>query len=470
MAEGEEANKHSSGISLRSEGTIEQQFANLDNTVQKKAEGTFKLMQKCEEVETDLQFEQLIGSSIWHNKKCLDKGYTPIDVKIMHRKKEIETYMRHLSDALQNIVPGNLFIYGKIGTGKTMITKLVTSQLEKKALEYGVKVKAVYIQCEASSTNTAVFRVINNSLMVETGMEITKTANSFNIYFMKFCQLMKRLNGILIIIFDEIDKLDNPDILNLLSRVKESGFLDENVCIIGITNDIGFEENLDARTMSVLSRTNIIFSPYNANQLRDILQQRAEMAFKPGVLEEAVIPICAAYAAQEHGDARKALELLRVGGIIAVERGEKKVTEEHVKIAKDRIEQDKATEIIRTLPTHSKLVLASCIINLSKETSYKSHTGEIYNTYKDFCMKVGLEVMTQRRITDFLSELSALGLINAITICKGRHGRTKEVTLAVTMGSALDVLVEDYRLKSLKDTLTHGKRMETLSQGHMQMF
>jgi cell division control protein 6 len=401
-------------------------------------------------MEMGLKFSMFEHSNIFQDESVFDKGYSPTKIsEIIHREKEIETYMRHLSKALKNIVPGNLFIYGKMGIGKTMVTKVLTSELEKEALSYGVRVKTIYIHCKAVPTNVGVFKCLNNSLGIETNNENIITANSFDAYFFKFCKLAGEFKGIVIIILDEIDKLKDPDILNLLSRVKESGFIENNVCVIGITNDIRFDEKLDAKTKSILSETVIIFSPYDANQLRDILSQRAELAFKSGVLDETVIPLCAAYAAQEHGDARKSLELLKISGNIAQERGDKKIEEKHVKSAVERIENDKVNELIHTLPTHSKIVLASCIINDFE--MLKSYTGEIYYRYRQCCRQLGIEALSQHRVAMLLSELSAIGLINALTISKGRYGRTKEVSLAVKSKSAWEELMEDFRLNSLRN-------------------
>jgi cell division control protein 6 len=177
------------------------------------------------------------------------------------------------------------------------------------------------------------------------------------------------------------------------------------------------------------------------------------------MLEDSVISLCAAYAAKQNGDARKALEILRYSGNIAKERRDEKVIEEHVNLAKNRIERDKISEIMRTLPTYSKIVLASCIMNLTRETSSKSYTGEIYNTYKDNCLEIGIEATTQRHVTELISELSALGIINAVDRSKGRHGRTKEVTLSVNAKTAWDVLMEDERMSNLKILKTKEKSL-----------
>ena len=174
----------------------------------------------------------------------------------------MEIYIAHLSKILNNVVPENLFIFGKMGTGKTMVTKVLTSQLEKEASSVGIKVKTVYIHCKTKTTNIAVMRCLNDSIGLQVSGYQMKTSNSFDVYFSKFCKLAKDYNGYLIIILDEVDNLTDPDILNIFARVKESGFLDRNVTLIGITNDVRFDESLDARTRSVLSQKDILFHPW----------------------------------------------------------------------------------------------------------------------------------------------------------------------------------------------------------------
>ncbi len=385
---------------------------------------------------------------VFRDENCLDKGYKPNIEEILHREKEIDTCMRHLSKALSNVPPRNMLVYGKIGTGKTMLLKVLTDQLEKEAPSYNVKIKTIYIMCKAIPTNVGIFKTINDEIEFQINKNKTKTANSFSANFNKFCKLANEFKGQLIIILDEIDKLQDVDIINLFARVKESGYIDRNVTIIGITNNIKFEEKLDPRTKSVLGQRDIIFAPYDANQLRDILNQRAICGFLSGVLDEAVIPLCAAYAAQEHGDARKAIELLMYSGNIAEEQHMDKVTEKHVNLAKDRMENDKVTDLIRTLPTQSKLVMAACISMIFQKQ--QTYTGEVYNLYKQMSEEIGIEILTLRRVTDLLSELSMMGLLSAIEISKGRYGRTKEVTISVPIKAAWDTLMNDDRIAPLK--------------------
>jgi cell division control protein 6 len=222
------------------------------------------------------------------------------------------------------------------------------------------------------------------------------------------------------------------------------------VSIIGISNDLKFTDFLDPRVKSSLGEEEIVFPPYDANQLRDILEHRSQIAFVDGALTEEVIPLCAAFAAQEHGDARRALDLLRTAGELAERDNTDRVEERHVRQAQEKIEIDRVVEVVRTLPQQSKLVLFAIIL-LEKEGAHNINTGEVYNVYKQLCGELDADVLTQRRVTDLISELDMLGIVNAVVVSKGRYGRTKEISLSVPLEETESVLMSDSRLGDIDD-------------------
>ncbi len=405
-------------------------------------------------------------SNVFLDISYLMKGYNPMTFdKILHRNVEIGKYMDFLSRAMNRNTPDNIFAYGQTGTGKSLITRMATSQLEMDANKYGIKVKTIYVNCEAIHTDTGILKRINSRMQPESNLK--KTMNSFDAYFSIFCDIINGFDGIPIIIFDEVDKLVNPDILNIFARVKENDFTDKNICIIGVTNDLKFVDNLDPRTRSVLSKSTIVFPPYTATHLIDILNQRAKVAFREGCLSETVIPICSAFAAQEHGDARKALDLLRVSGEIAEREGMTILDEICVRKAKEQIELDEVKEAIRTLPLQTKLVLASCVYHVSKGV-HRVLTGDIYITYEKFCNATGFESLTQRRVSDLLSTLNMFGIIITDIVFKGRYGRTKEISLNMPQDVAWSVLIEDSALSPLKE-ITFSRTSKTSSWEQSQI-
>ncbi|ELY55005.1 Cdc6/Cdc18 family protein [Natronolimnohabitans innermongolicus] len=257
---------------------------------------------------------------------------------------------------------------------------------------------------------------------------------------------------VVVIMLDEIDKLvekSGDDTLYNLSRMN-SELENSRVSIIGISNDLKFTDFLDPRVKSSLGEEEIVFPPYDANQLRDILEHRSDVAFKGGALSDDVIPLCAAFAAQEHGDARRALDLLRTAGELAERSQSETIVEKHVREAQDKIELDRVVEVVRTLPTQSKLVLFAIIL-LEKNGVHSINTGEVFNIYKRLCEEIDADVLTQRRVTDLISELDMLGIVNAVVVSKGRYGRTKEISLSVPIDETEAVLLSDSRLSDIDD-------------------
>nr|MBC8521121.1 cell division control protein Cdc6 [Methanomicrobia archaeon] len=255
-----------------------------------------------------------------------------------------------------------------------------------------------------------------------------------------------------IVILDEVDKLatKGDGALYNLSRIN-SELNNAKVSMIGISNDLTFTDLLDPRVKSSLGEEEIIFPPYNAEQLKDILDERAEKAFNDSVIDDTVIPLCAAFAAQEHGDARRALDLLRVSGEIAERTESDKVTEAHVRVANEKIEANRVVEVVKTLPLQSKIVLNSVLLLNRERNRRRFSSGEVYNMYRRLCNHLGMEPLTQLRVTDLVSELDILGLINAVIISRGRYGRTKEISLSVPEESVQPVLLEDYKLKAISN-------------------
>ena len=285
---------------------------------------------------TSIFEKYLHAKKIFKNKEVLRHSYTPKELP--HRHEQIDELAHILVPVLRGETPSNVFVYGKTGTGKTVTVKFVTEELKKISEKYNIPVEVIYINCEIVDTHYRVLARIVNLVGWPTD-EV----------YAKLKEVIDARERFVIIVLDEIDKLikkSGDDILYSLTRINTE-LSRAKVSIIGISNDLKFKEYLDARVLSSLSEEEVVFPPYDANQLRDILMQRAEEAFYEGVLDDAVVPLCAALAAREHGDARRALDLLRVAGEIAEREGASKVTERHVWKAQEKIEQDTMEEVIR---------------------------------------------------------------------------------------------------------------------------
>jgi len=365
---------------------------------------------------------------IFKNKKALQSNYTPKTVP--YREKEIQTLAGILAPSLKMEKCSNVFIYGKTGTGKTLSVGHVTENMLEIAKENNVNFKVFYLNCKLRRVADTEYRLIAQ-LAREFGAEVPATGLPTDEIYKIFLRELDREKIMLLIVLDEIDQLIEKigdEILYNLTRIN-SELKNSEVSIIGISNNLVFTDNLDPRVKSSLSEEEIVFSPYNAIQLQKILKQRAKLAFKEGFLGEGVIEKCAAYAAREHGDARRALELLRVSGELVERDNENLITEKYIDRAEEKIERDRVLDIVSTQPKQFKLTLYS-IFNCIKGNEI-IFTGDIYNYYKEVCFKTGTKSLTQRRIGDIIAELDMLGIINAKVISKGRYGRTRQIGLAI---------------------------------------
>jgi archaeal cell division control protein 6 len=390
-------------------------------------------------------FEKFINEAkLFKDREVLRHDYLPD--KLPHREEQIRVLGQAVAPVLKDSRCSNIFIYGKTGTGKTAVTKFVLSHLEAKAKEYGAPVKFCYVNCRMTGSEYRVFASLSQSL----GLSIPFTGLSVGEVFDRFRAGLDATRVIFIVILDEIDALikDRGDsILYELTRINES-LHKSKVALIGISNDLRLKEFLDPRVFSSLSEEEMVFRPYDASEIRNILLERSKLGFFDGILSEAALSICSALAAAEHGDARRALDLLRVAGEVAEREGSAAITEEHVREAEKHIEHNKVVEALKNSTLHSKLVILS-VYYLSKASGGSATTGEIYDVYNELCGEIGTNLLTQRRLGTLINELDAMGLLNSKVVSMGRYGRTKKIRLEISRSLIQEVFGTDTRLSRL---------------------
>ncbi|MDH5754871.1 MAG: ORC1-type DNA replication protein [Candidatus Bathyarchaeota archaeon] len=393
----------------------------------------------------DEVFEKFVGNAkTFKDREVLWHGYLPD--RLPHREEQIKLLGETIAPVLKGARCSNLFIYGKTGTGKTAVTKYVLTHLEAKAKEFNAPVKFCYVNCRLAGTEYRVFASLCQSI----GVSVPFTGLSVGEVFDRFRAGLDSSKMVFIIVLDEIDALikTRGDILLYeLTRINEVLY-NSKVSLIGISNDLRLKEFLDPRVLSSLSEEEIVFRPYDASELKNILLERARLAFCEGALSDGALSLCSALAAAEHGDARRALDLLRVAGEVAERRDTSVVVEEHVREAEKHIEHNRLVEALKNLTLHSKLVILS-IFHLSRANIHRAITGEIHEVYNELCGELGVTPLTQRRVSTLVNELDATGLLNAQVVSMGRYGRTKKIRLEVTRTLIREVFANDNRLGRL---------------------
>lgn len=373
----------------------------------------------------DFFSEYLEREPLFKNKTSLQSNYTPD--RIFHRDQQVRQLAQMLAPVLRQDRPSNVFIYGKTGTGKTLTARYTTNQLMDIAREKKLSIKIIYLNCKLKKVADTEYRLVAQ-LLREYGKKIPSTGLPTDEVYHIFFKTIEKEKHNLLLILDEVDQLigkAGDELLYNLTRIN-SELKNAQITLIGISNDLIFTDNLDPRVKSSLSQEELVFPPYNAIQIQEILHERAKIAFHPNKLQQGLIEKCSAFAAREHGDARRALELLRVAGELAERGAEEQVKIEHLDRAEEKIEKDRILDLVAAQPKQCQVTLLSILHNCKQSKGVI--TGEIYNTYEKYCKHIGLRPLTQRRISDVIAELDMLGIINARVISKGRYGRTREIT------------------------------------------
>jgi len=392
-------------------------------------------------------FDRFVScTKVFKDREVLRHDYLPL--RLPHREDQIRQLGLTVAPLLKGARGSNIFIYGKTGTGKTAVVKYVLSRLEFKAKEFNAPIKLCYVNCRLAGSDYRVFATLCQNL----GVQVPFTGLSVGEVFDRFRMGLDMARLLFMVVLDEADaliKMKGDTLLYELTRMNEV-LRKSKITLVGISNDLRLKEFLDPRVLSSLSGEEMVFRPYDAGELKNILAERARAAFVDGTLTDSALGLCAALAAAEHGDARRALDLLRVAGEVAERKTSSAVTEEHVREAEKHIEHNRIVEALGNLTLHSKLVTLS-IFHLDKASSKGAITGEISEVYNELSGELGVAPLTQRRLGSLINELDAMGLLNAKVVSMGRYGRTKKIRLEISRTTIRDVFVGDDRLGRLID-------------------
>ncbi len=342
------------------------------------------------------------------------------------RDVEIKELSSHFAPIFRDDHPCHLAIWGKTGTGKTLTLMYFLKLLTEMCRTSRIPIRHVHLDL---SNPRPCFRALNDLACLLNASKRYEKGISLEEMMFHIERKLSRYHGYLVLFIDEVDNVrhDKDNFMTFLVR-RLPQQVPAKIILVLVSNRLDWPDQLDPRVKSFLRMNELIFEPYDAMDLQRILRIRVEKALDPGSVEPGVIEKIAALASREHGDARKAVQLLAKSAYWAEKAGTK-LTTAIIDRAADALETDRYLTLIRTGPTQMKGVMAAVIEAKRQLKKRVLGTGEAYEAYKAFCKQADIRSLTGRAFGDVLAELDLYCLVRCRIVSRGRYGRSREILL-----------------------------------------
>ncbi|WP_276256813.1 orc1/cdc6 family replication initiation protein [Halomontanus rarus] len=406
-----------------------------------------------------LEFDQQEG--LIRDRSLLDPNHIVEEDRIVGRDEQLQEVTKMLRVALGNNRPPNLFLYGPSGTGKSLITKAVCKNISKLCETRDIRFGTIEVNCQDLDTlGVAVYELANRAAdEANVAVEVPKHGVATKEKWDELYRIVNENFDSAVFVLDELDMLvgrrdkQEPAFSRLLYQLSRAGANNEltaHVSVVAISNDTKMMESVGSRALSSFTPEDVHFDDYDANQLQSILRRRQD-AFFGDVLDEDVIPLAAAFAAQTHGDARKAIDLMRVAGELAEREGDEHVREEHVREAQDKVEKNRVLEVVRGISTQKKLCLyaTAAVASETNDESARSTTG--YRVYQFLTDAIDAEQYHQETYVNKMKEMTTYSLVD---FERRSHGPSSGMFLEFQFGERPETILETLREDSRIDMIS----------------
>lgn len=339
-------------------------------------------------------------------------AHVPADFKF--RDAQINELTLAVKPGLRGVNPVNALVNGPPGTGKTTAIKYVMSEIR----ESTSALVPVYVNCEDHATQFAVFSRIHEEVY---GHKPPETGKPLEVVKEKIFSRLKREDKSLLVALDEIDHLFAKNIADkvLLDLLKTSDSYDYGRAgVFGILVDDAVLAGLSDKTRSVYNPTRVSFPPYSSDEMRDILAQRVHHGFYAGVIADDVLERVVEKA-QEHGDVRVGIDLLRRSAYAAERDASRTITEEHVEGA--YAAESRMLGLRRTLSALDDDALSALLVLSSSEGGALS-SKKLHDTL------TGGRKMSVKAYNQLIQRLEFYAIVDS-SYRTGRRGRSRDIVL-----------------------------------------
>jgi len=408
-----------------------------------------------------LEFDEQQG--LIRDRSLLDPNFVVEEDRIVGRDKQLQEVTKMLRVALGDNRPPNLFLYGPSGTGKSLITKAVCNNISRICDSRDIQFGTIEVNCQDLDTLGVAVYELAQQAADEAGVdvEVPKHGVATKEKWDELYRIVNTHFDSVVFVLDELDMLvgrrdkQEPAFSRLLYQLSRAGANDEltaYISVVAISNDTKMMEAVGSRAVSSFTPEDVHFDDYDADQLQSILRRR-EDAFHDDVVDDDVIPLAAAFAAQTHGDARKAIDLMRVAGELAEREGDARVSEEHVRAAQAKVEKNRVLEVVRGISTQKKLCLyaTAAVATQTPDGTARSTTG--YRVYQYLTDALDADQYHQETYVNKMKELTTYSLVDFERRSHGpSSGMFLEFQFAERPDTILETLREDSRIEMVSES------------------
>ncbi|MFB0558134.1 MAG: Cdc6/Cdc18 family protein [Candidatus Bathyarchaeia archaeon] len=368
--------------------------------------------------------------SVFVDEGVLDINYVPI--RLLHREAELRfltELFRFVTDTPYEMSQRAIMV-GGVGTGKTALAQRFGLNLMEEAKRRRIKAKYIHVNCREK--RGSLFMTLNQAVR-ELRPNFPDRGYSANELLDTLMRILDEEDQQLVLCLDEVDALiekEGGDALYNLTRVQEERLEGpRRLSLICISKDPEAFKALDRSTLSTLQRNIIRMSEYTQLQLVDILNSRAEQAFRPGAISPELVDFVGELAASEGGDARYAIDLLHGAGKYADIVYSREVLPEHVRKAAKSLFVALREDDLRQLSRHEQLALLGIARHFKHSREPHATTGEVELSYQVVCEEYGEKPRGHTQFWKYLNRLSWLEAVSA-KLDASERGRTQLISLS----------------------------------------
>ena len=435
--------------------------ANEASTDQEEASKYHSTAPSNEQISIREQLQSRGNNSVFADKDLVRPETIIDEDRIVGRDEQLERVIENLQPALDGSGLPNMLLNGPSGTGKSLIVNAVCKQIVDLCEGQNIRFGVVSLNCERpNSLDQAIYRLVKTVADdVDTEIGVPQTGVSTDQKFERLYELIDGYYDSVIFILDEIDLLVGPyddnafsSLLYQLSRAESLGNIEGSVSVTALTNYTHFMEDLSSRAESSFNPDDIFFDDYDANQLRSILKNRRD-AFKEGALQEDVIPLVAAFGSQTHGDARKAIDLFRWAGEVAERDGSDIVSEDHVRTAQEKYDENRTLRHVNGLASQKKLALyaTAAVQHYADDPPEKIPAGVGYNVYRFIAQSIDSDDHNRETYVNKMTEQKTYGILDYERRGRGRgRGVHMFFSLNEDPEALINTIAEDSRIGNIE--------------------